>query len=229
MKNLNVSTFLVVTVVLFTCFFLNCNRASALIVDVLAGVDWTSATGFSGFGSNNTTDEAATFTDGATHPTTTSDAGTYEYVFYGAGAKVVVYDLGSATRVNELGIWAAVATRGIPETLNIDFSNDAGFSTYTTDVVHLINNLSGTGSGGPYYQTVLIGGQDAQYVRFNFPVDPNYAGPGLPPNNGGDGYYYTQNDQSFATVSQLELYYVPEPASLSLLDLGGLLILRRRR
>ena len=121
MKSFNVSKFLVVVVALFACLFVNCNRASALITDVLAGLDWTSESGLSGFGSNNTVDEKLTFTDEATHPTTTSDPGTYEYVFYGAGTKNVVYNLGSPTEVNELGIWAAVATRGIPETLNIDF------------------------------------------------------------------------------------------------------------
>src|SRR5690349_15084789 len=140
MSSLNVSKSQLIVAALFTCLFLNSNRAGATVVDALAGLSWTSATGLNGFGNQNTTSEPLAFTDESTHPTSSSTAGTFEYILNGTGA-TATYDLGSSTYADKFAIWEGFTNiRGTIQTMNIDSSNSPTFSSgVTTDVINLPN------------------------------------------------------------------------------------------
>lgn len=192
------------------------SRTNATPIDVLAGLQWTSTT-TSNFGSSNSTREL-TFTDGATNPTSNSNAGTYEFIGYSDGA-TVIYDLGSSQQTDLFGIWAGLNNnRGGPKNVTIDRSNSSTFSSIVaTDNVVLASYIDGTQTGA-YYQTASITDATARYVRFTFP--------------GGDENYYlhTVGGSGHATLSELQLFQtVPEPTSLGLLAVSGVVLMRRRQ
>jgi hypothetical protein len=192
------------------------SRTHAAVVDYLAGVPWTSSD-TTNFGSSNS-NRPLTFTDGSTNPTNSSNAGTYEYIGYAAGA-TVIYDLGSPALTGRFALWAGLQqNRGGPKNVTITRTNDPTFTSgLTIDNVVLapyVDGSAGTPAApGAYYQSAFITDVAAQYVRFAFPA--------------GVANYYTQTDANFATLSELQL--LPEPASLGLLALGGVVLMRRRQ
>lgn len=131
----------------------------------------------------------------------------------------VVFDLGSVETIAEMRVFnyneaiAGVYThRGVDE-LEILVSND----DFTSDIrsLGLFNFDIATGTAGLPGQWIDLGNVEAQFVKFDI-ISPH-----------GDDY-------AFVGLNEVQFFRgaaaaIPEPATLSLLGLGALGLLRRRR
>ena len=119
-------------------------------------------------------------------------------------------DLGMPYLIDTLGIVqqtlggaAGTTTRRMIEDIELIFSNDNFATILGTDVLTLIDGVA--------YQQGTFDQIAAQYVRIN-PLSQ-----------------YPLGDDARIGIVELQLFMAPEPATLSLLGLGALALLRRRR
>ena len=164
MTRLNVSKPVAVAVALFTCFFLNSNRAGAVIFNALLNVPWSSNTGIINISGSANPTLALTYTDGNT--------ATYDY-----NLGPIIYDLGSITpAIQAVGV-AIGPGRPVPEYVVVSFSDNNFSTTLATDTVPLANQTT--------IQQVSIPSLAAEYVQFAFPTT---SAPGNFYPSGGDGF-----------------------------------------
>ena len=128
----------------------------------------------------------------------------------------VDFDLGEAKQVSILGIsqddyigwWGSYFQRRQVTEAQLDFSNTSDFSSIlATRTVALTDHL--------LYQQADFAAATARYVRFSV---------------NAQGATNWGNDRTYNVgLNEIQLYDVPEPATLSLLAMSGLALLRRRK
>ena len=132
--------------------------------------------------------------------------------YYGSGVDLV-FDLGASYDVKYLVVWNSVLNgetdAGIKD-VEIGFSQDSDFTTATWlyDVVIPKAQLDEQDRHEAFVLS-MPSTTSAQYVKISAST-----------NHGNPGHY---------SVSEVALGVVPEPATMSLLGLGGLALIRRRR
>lgn len=125
---------------------------------------------------------------------------------------VLEFDLGGTYDVEHLLVWNGTVNSGNEDTGIKDtvlyFSENADFSGSTTYSVVIDRVVDASVAHGPFVFDI-VGGVSARYVRID--ASTNYGNP---------GHY---------SVSEVAFGVVPEPATLSLLAIGSLSLLRRRK
>jgi len=154
-------------------------------------------------------------------------ADTLDNVNYGAGSwnvplAYIEFDLGLNYSLDEVRVWnynhSTLLGNGYREcgwkALGIQIKPDGGTYDWVTSSA-VIGLADGTAANEVDLVVGGIGGVDTRYVRFYMAPFPDY-------NWAGYAYY------SIA-LGEVRFYEIPEPATLALLSIGGLLAVRRKR
>jgi len=182
--------------------------ASSLVVidqadaapNLILGIPSSAETNFTDFGSN----DPDNFTD--------ANLGTADYGLYFNGGSsfqpTVDFVLASSIEVSRVGMTANDPSRRVAKFVDLEFYSDNTFTILvgTRNVPFLDQDVN----------LVDFIGVQALAVRFLFPF-------------GTSGYYPTRSDVFYTRINELELYSIPEPASLGLIGIGAVCTLARRR
>ncbi|MCP4246204.1 MAG: PEP-CTERM sorting domain-containing protein [bacterium] len=210
--------------------------------DLIAGMIATELPGDLGWHPANTNpaDQLAAFTDGAGILGSGLTGLLNDNGPAGAPVKLVMYDLGGPTDVTGINIFTG--NNGLDgrvfSTTTVYSSTDGG--TNYNLLGYFQSDPSGTiNSGGPWGSTLVSISDDANPVllsgvtnlEFDFFSVDNTQGQMRDPFDGINPFTGVDDGLTSAFVSPLvfEIDVLPEPTSLSLLVLGGLAVLRRRR
>jgi len=150
----------------------------------------------------------------------TKSTATDGYYFHGGLVPELTVDLGSTYSLSGLAYWGYGNSGNNAKSLTLAFSTDG--ATYGSSVVYTPAAPLAPGSEARenvYQQNGSFGAVDARYVRITV-TDNWFQGicANSEPCTGGDRV-------GFSEIA----FVVPEPASLGLLAIGGLFVLRRRR
>ena len=119
-----------------------------------------------------------------------------------------VLDLGATYLLGDVRIWNYNENFGLSSVTDMDILVSADNVTYNPGI-SIVGLVQGPGVDTyDYSETFAMGGVSARYVYLDVvdAVDPSYAG-----------------------LSEIRFYEVPEPATIALLGLGALALIRKRR
>ena len=134
-----------------------------------------------------------------------------------AGSYWIKFDLGAAFNLGDMGIWNYNELNyphfGMNE-ITIEYSTDnANYTTIYDGPLQLAN--AGGLAPSPVDLVVDFAGASAQYVVITSDAFPDHN--------------HKPNTYAEVGLSEVRLYEIPEPATMALLGLGGLGLLRRRQ